>query len=244
MHQHIPKLIRLLDSLISMAEDESISGALSGGAEVAVRRYNAIVETLNDEDVIPDGLFSPLPSDTNFASLGVEAKFLRSYLDEPEDGGRASRYRADSQDHNLEFLAGIAPFAPREDLSIAVQNLIKQGGRVNFGLITALAPFLDQAEVGRLLRSQTAPRPPEPPTAPEPPAPPAEAPPKESSVVFATVNTSDLVPMVDVGNELARLGSELMNVDLSPQRRAEVMAEITKLAHQQAIRAEIPDVTN
>jgi hypothetical protein len=63
-------------------------------------------------------------------------------------------------------------------------------------------------------------------------------------VVFATVNTSDLVPMVDVGNELARLGSELMNVDLSPQRRAEVMAEITKLAHQQAIRAEIPDMTN
>ena len=241
MHQHIPKLIRLLDSLISMAEDESISGSLSGGAAAAVRRYNAIVETLNDEDVIPDGLFSSLPSDTSFAMLGVEAKFLRSYLDEPEDGGRASRFRADSQDHNLEFLAGIAPFAPREDLSIAVQNLIQQGGRVNFGLITALAPFLDQAEVGRLLRSQTAPRPPEPPRAPEPPVAPVTEP---SPVVYASVTTSDLASIPDLGTELARLGSELMSVDLSPQRRAEVMAEITKLAHQQAIRAEIPDVTH
>ena len=210
MHNQIPKITRLLDSLIQMAEDETMTGALSSGAETAVRRYNAIVSTLQDEDVIPDGLFEGLPRDASFGSLGVEAKLLRSFLDDGESTG--------------------GPAAPGKD-------------RANLNLLPALAPFLDQNDVGKLLRSQinlmhTPPAPPEPPVAPAPEPAPESAPPKPEDVWATPVPVHRDLVAVDVSSELKRLGAELLREDISPERQAEVLAELTKLAHQKAIAAE------
>ena len=246
MHHQVNKITRLLDSLIQLAEDESLTGALAGGAETAVRRYNAIVSTLQDEDVIPDGLFEGLPHDASFASLGVEAKLLRSFLDDGSPAPGPSR--SDRPSQNLEFLAGIAPFARREDLGAAVRDLLAQGGSVNLNLLTSLAPFLDQNDVGKLLRTQinmmhftSAPPTPEPAPAPVAPTGPVEekAPPKPEDV-WATPVHRELVS-VDVSSELKRLGAELLREDISPERQAEVLAELTKLAHQKAIAAEFAE---
>jgi hypothetical protein len=241
MHNQINKITRLLDSLIQMAEDESLTGALSGGAETAIRRYNAIVSTLQDEDIIPDGLFEGLPQDASFASLGVEAKLLRSFLDDGAEAPGPSR-SANGQDRpnqNLEFLAGIAPFARREDLGAAVRDLLAQGASVNLNLLTSLAPFLDQNDVGKLLRTQinlmhTPPAPPEPPPAPAP----ESAPPKPEDVWATPVPAHRDIVVADVSKELKRLGAELLREDISPERQTEVLAELTKLAHQKAIAAE------
>ena len=246
MHNQIPKITRLLDSLIQMAEDETLTGALSSGAETAVRRYNAIVSTLQDEDVIPDGLFEGLPHDASFGSLGVEAKLLRSFLDDGESTRGPAAHAAPGKDRanqNLEFLAGIAPFARREDLGAAVRDLLAQGASVNLNLLPALAPFLDQNDVGKLLRSQinlmhTPPAPPEPPAAPVPESAPESAPPKPEDVWATPVPVHRDLVAVDVSTELKRLGAELLQEDISPARRAEVLAELTKLAHQKAIAAE------
>ena len=243
MHNQIPKITRLLDSLIQMAEDETMTGALSSGAETAVRRYNAIVSTLQDEDVIPDGLFEGLPRDASFGSLGVEAKLLRSFLDDGESTGGPAAPGKDRANQNLEFLAGIAPFARREDLGAAVRDLLAQGASVNLNLLPALAPFLDQNDVGKLLRSQinlmhTPPAPPEPPVAPAPEPAPESAPPKPEDVWATPVPVHRDLVAVDVSSELKRLGAELLREDISPERQAEVLAELTKLAHQKAIAAE------
>jgi hypothetical protein len=241
MHNQIPKITRLLDSLIQMAEDETMTGALSSGAETAVRRYNAIVATLQDEDVIPDGLFEGLPHDASFGSLGVEAKLLRSFLDDGSTTPGPSR--SDRPNQNLEFLAGIAPFARREDLGAAVRDLLAQGASVNLNLLTSLAPFLDQNDVGKLLRTQInlMNTPPAPPVPPNPAAAPESAPPKPEDVWATPVPVHRDLVSVDVSSELKRLGAELLREDISAERQAEVLAELTKLAHHKAIAAEFTE---
>ncbi len=64
-----------------------MTGSLSKGGRAAVRRYNAIVQYLEQTGFLPTGFFNPLPEDTTFDELGVESSLLASYIEEDADSG-------------------------------------------------------------------------------------------------------------------------------------------------------------
>lgn len=230
MNQTTRKLMRLLDALIEMAEDESLTGALSAGQLVAVRRYNAIVQELRFHEDLPEGLFDTLPESASFADVGVEGRLLRSYLLE-DDAPRGREGRAEG----IEYLVALAPFASREDLAALVRDHAERGGAVNPELIVALAPFLDRDEIGKLLRSHVQ-RPPEP---PEPPAPPttgdergpnAEAwgePVLDEPAAFEPPPRS--LPNPGGSTEIDAILQELDRRDILPDRRAFLIARLKSL---------------
>lgn len=225
------KIRRLLQSLLEIAEESSLTGVFSGGAESAVRRYNAILEHLEDHGHLPDDVFEPLPTDqTGFDRLGIEIKLLLGYLE--EDGhGEPHRDRA----KGAEWLIGIAPFVDRDELTKMVEDQISKGVRIHEGALIALAPFMERRSLGKLLNrilSGEAPEPPEAPEAPEPPeTPEAPEPPEEPRAPKAVVVQDEAAA------QLQRLSAELANPDLSADRRAEIAMELGELAHRQALEA-------
>jgi len=76
----VRRLAKLLKGIADMAEGASISGSLSGGSTVAVRRYNAVVQRLAALDVIKPELFQPLAEGASFDEVGVESGLLARYL--------------------------------------------------------------------------------------------------------------------------------------------------------------------
>jgi hypothetical protein len=91
-HTEVRRVVRMLERTVKMAEGASLTGAMSGGKEFAVRSYNATVQHLTNAGEVPPGLFASLPEDANLDSVGLAsaqlAEYLRAGLPEPEEGGR------------------------------------------------------------------------------------------------------------------------------------------------------------
>jgi hypothetical protein len=92
-----------------MAEGASLTGAMSGGKEFAVRSYNATVQHLTNAGEVPPGLFASLPEDANLDSVGLAsaqlAEYLRAGLPDA-DQGAAGQANTKLGDGNVFFNIG------------------------------------------------------------------------------------------------------------------------------------------
>jgi hypothetical protein len=80
----VRRLRKMLGSMAELAQHASLTGSLEGGAAVAVRRYNGILQQLEQRGILKDSFFSPLPDKAGFDELGVDCTLLVSYLAEVE----------------------------------------------------------------------------------------------------------------------------------------------------------------
>jgi hypothetical protein len=69
-----------------MAEQASMTGALSAGAPDAVEKYNLIIAHLERLGLVSGPLFPPLPADASFDRVGVASKLLDGYLEDEDNG--------------------------------------------------------------------------------------------------------------------------------------------------------------
>ena len=60
---NIRKIRRLLHETKKIAENASLTGSLQGGAKIAIRQYNAILNHLQETGAIPEDLFQTLDED-------------------------------------------------------------------------------------------------------------------------------------------------------------------------------------
>lgn len=85
----VRRIRRVLRHMYQMAENRSLTGALSGGDPEVVETYNRIHRYLTEQNILATALFPTLPPDASFARGGVAAKLLEEYL--AEDAGQDIR---------------------------------------------------------------------------------------------------------------------------------------------------------
>lgn len=218
---------KMLRELSDMSEHASLTGALSGGAAHATARYNRMLELLEEEQVVPPGMFGRLDEqNTGFGQLAVESRLLLASLQEEEDEPRGRHGQRGG--HGLGALLGLAPFLDKEDLEKLVRQRLEEAGPIGDQVLVGLAPFLNKDLLGEIIsRRMTVsepPSPPEPPAAPpsppEPPTPPREAEP------FAAW------PGEKQNEELSRLAARLAEPGLPPEERSRIAARLAELARQ------------
>jgi hypothetical protein len=202
LKNHNQKLVALLETLAEMAEHDSLTGAYSGGGAHAATRFNAILNELVAAGSVPDGLFSPLPADAQFAAVGMEARLLRSYIGEEPS--------AHSDPPGLGSIVGLAPFVESSVLAEAVEDILQSGSRPSMAELVALAPFMEQADLSRLVSMISRKGRPEPPSAPNPAA-------------------TDRTPARTLYGELQRIKDEMEHPGTSLERRSELMQELRDL---------------
>src|SRR4051812_18734821 len=79
-HTELRRVIRMLERTVKMAEGASLTGAMSGGKEFAVRSYNSTVPPWTTREGAPPGLSPPLPEDANLDAVGIASAQLAEYL--------------------------------------------------------------------------------------------------------------------------------------------------------------------
>lgn len=133
-----------------------------------MKRYNAIVEHLEEENVIPENLWPALDDDeTNYGQLGAEASLLADYLnDVAEEAPGPPPHR--EKHEGLGPLIALAPFLGSEELSKLVRQRLgvdtapappappappasPQGPDLQ--MIVGLAPHIDSATLAEMVRA-------------------------------------------------------------------------------------------
>jgi len=219
-------MLRLLKEIASMSEEASLTGMLSGGSGQVVQRYNTILRHFVSHGQVPEGFFSTLAEDCDYAKIGVESRMLLAFLEENGKSG-SSKNKSDSS-----FLVRLAPFVDKGDLGELVHRYLLEGGDFDPGLITALAPFLDKGDLGDILRKhldsagrgKTSPSP-----SPTPaPTPKPNEPPSASRHLASVEDRSPTRP------SLEELSAQLRRPDLSPEERQTIAMQLAEIAHEQA----------
>lgn len=82
------RLHRLLREIAQLAQHASLTGSLEKGAPSAIRRYNFILQRLEQTGSMAGHLFEPLPESASFDELGVDATLLAGYI--AEDSGESN----------------------------------------------------------------------------------------------------------------------------------------------------------
>ena len=209
----IRRIRRLLRETGKIAEHASLTGSLEKGSRLAIRQYNAIRQHLQDEEVIPEDLFPDLDEDeAGFDELGVAAKLLDGYLEgddeaESSDNGCGKQKRVEIR---LGGSAGIGGLADLKNIGEIIRSHMPE-------IIREYVPT-----------PSTPPTPPTPPVAPTPPAPPGAPVGAASFTTSFTTSTSPSEPVVS--DAMRSLLEELRQEHLSEERRAEIAAEIVRLA--------------
>lgn len=240
---------RMLRELSDMCENASLTGALAGGAAHATARYNRMLETLEDEDVVPHGMFSKLDEQsTGFGQLAVDCRLLLASLredEEPEEGRRSGRK---GRGGGLGALIALAPFLDKDDLEKLVRERVTEAGPINDGILIGLAPFLNKGMLREIVNKRVAtatgpvapepPSPPEPPTPPTPPEPLPSARPAWAGVGVGSVDLNvhqehDLKPSPQ--DELSTLAARLAQPHLPDSERAQIAARLAELAKEQSV---------
>jgi hypothetical protein len=133
---------RVLDELAELANHASLTGALSDGRARAIRKFNVIVENLEDHGYIPEDVFEELPDDASFGDLAIEARMLAAQISE-----KKSKRKGDPG-----VLLRLAPFVGQEALGDLVREQMRQNADFDMDLVANLAPFLNQEMLSNLVR--------------------------------------------------------------------------------------------
>jgi hypothetical protein len=110
-----------LRKMAEMAEHTEQTGSFESGIRNNyVKRYNAIVEHLEEMDVVPEELFPRLDDEADSGQLGAEAMLLADYLADfleetpPPNAGRGNK-------PDMGLMVALAPFLESKELS----NLVR-----------------------------------------------------------------------------------------------------------------------
>jgi hypothetical protein len=83
------RIARMLEKTAKMVEHATLTGAMGGGREFAVRSYNSVRGHLEGIGEIPARLFPSLPDDASLDDVGIAsaqlAEYLRAGLTEPRE---------------------------------------------------------------------------------------------------------------------------------------------------------------
>ncbi len=207
---------RVLRELSAMAEEASLTGAMSEGAPHAVARYNQTVVRAEQLGAVPVGHFAPLPPGTSFGALAVEARILAAHLEDEE----GTTHHSGAAAPDFDVVRRLAPFVPPHELGLLLRQSAK-GGVINPEMLVSVAPFLGGDVTGQILRDYLesisvvpeAPAPPEPSEPPEPPEPPEPADTRASEGI-------------------ARLASRLTSAGIGDEERRAILREIERIASQ------------
>ena len=88
-----------------------------------MKRYNNILEHLEDRDILPEGIFPSVDEDSDAGQLGAEAKLLAEYLadfasDEEEPArGPGKERKGEGKKQDLGMMVALAPFLEKNDLT-------------------------------------------------------------------------------------------------------------------------------
>ncbi len=149
----VAQLRRLLHRMADLAEHASQTGSFKGGAQGSVRRYNAVVERLEDLEAVPEDVFQKLDEDdANFDELGAEARLLEEYLEDEEQ--RTADPAAGPKKMDMQMIVGLAPFMDKQELAALLRAAMSQQKTMNPGLLVGLAPFIDRQDLGRIVRER------------------------------------------------------------------------------------------
>ena len=168
--KEIRRMRTLLEKMAEMAEHVEQTGSFESSIQNNVKRYNSIVEHLEDNDVLPEDMFPELDEDSDSGQLGAEAKLLSGYLadladeDEMERGSGNSR-KPEGKRPDLGMMVALAPFLERNELTnIVLKHFTGQTklgeeeapaapGSMDIQTLIALAPHVDKATLGQMARA-------------------------------------------------------------------------------------------
>jgi len=192
--KEIRRMVRLLRQTAEFAEHVEQTGSFESGARNSVKRYNKIVEHLEEEEIIHEEMFPKLDDNTDFGTLGAEATALANYLD---------------------------------DLAGEEERSVTSGSKSpDFGWLLGLAPFLEQSELSKLVRSHFTGQP----TTPEEPKAPSQGPDLKTIVGLAPhVDSKTLSEMVSACLSRQKLTDPNLLVALAPHMDSR---ELTQILHQ------------
>lgn len=132
--REVRRLRKMLGSMADLAQHASLTGSLDGGAPIAVRRYNGILQQLERRGILKDSFFGPLPDNTGFDELGVDCTLLSSYLsdveheeEEEEEEGRREQNGADEQDEEQTLRQPLALTRQSEAITRELDELRRLG---------------------------------------------------------------------------------------------------------------------
>jgi hypothetical protein len=149
--------------MAEMAEHAEQTGSFESAVRNYVKRYNAIVEHLEDNDIVPEELFPRLEEETDFGQLGAEATLLAGYLDDLVEETPPPASGKGSKAPDLGMMVALAPFLESRELSkllqghfgniapAAEENSAPQS--MNLKTLVGLAPHVDRATLGQMVRA-------------------------------------------------------------------------------------------
>jgi hypothetical protein len=246
---NVKATLKVLAELGDLAENATLTGALSSGLPRAIERYNGILSQLIEHGTVPGGMFTPLPADASFGDLAVDARLVKAYIKEGNGNSGGGPFAPEKH-----LILRLAPFANSSDLRELVDAYLAEGSAVDASLIENLAPFLDSDHLGTLIRriarqgrgdevkSPAPPTPPQPPTPPSPPREPAEPASVHSHVVRIGEDepSSEREPEalahhdVPVADRLRALTDRMRDPDISAEEFEELSAEVVRLKREAA----------
>ena len=168
--KEVRRIRTLLAKMAEMAEHVEQTGSFESSIRNNVKRYNNIVEHLEDQDILPEDVFPELDEDSDSGQLGAEAKLLADYLndlgseEEPARGPEGTR-RGEGKRPDLGMMVALAPFLERNELTnIVLKHFTGQTtpseeaapvapGNADIQTVIALAPHVDKATLGQMARA-------------------------------------------------------------------------------------------
>jgi hypothetical protein len=169
--REIRRMRALLVKMAEMAEHVEQTGSFESGIHNSVKRYNTIVEHLEDKGILPEDIFPRLDEDSDSGQLGAEAKLLSDYLadlsDEEEEPvrGPGNPRKGEGKRQDLGMMVALAPFLEKNELThMVLKHFTGQasGGEEtelsasqgpDLKTIVGLAPHVDSATLGQMVRA-------------------------------------------------------------------------------------------
>ena len=168
--KEIRRIRTLLEKMAEMAEHVEETGNFESGTRNNVKRYNNIVEHLEDKDILPEDVFPELDEDSDSGQLGTEAKLLADYLadlaeEEDAERGAGSFKKPEGKRADLGMMVALAPFLERNELTnIVLKHFTGQTasveeeaptapGSMDMQTLIGLAPHVDKATLGQMARA-------------------------------------------------------------------------------------------
>ena len=167
--KEIRRLRSLLLKMMELAEHVEQTGSFEGGVRNSVKRYNAIVERLEELEAIPEEIFHTLDEKANSGELGAEAMLLADFLNDMIEDEPAPAASGNKKMPDIGPLVALAPFLGGGELAKLIRehfDLPKGGekqaaseggaGQMNMRTIIGLAPHMKSEDLGQLVRSYLA----------------------------------------------------------------------------------------
>ena len=227
---NIRKIRRLLHETKKIAENASLTGSLQGGAKIAIRQYNAILNHLQETGAIPEDLFQTLDEDEcSFDELGVTVAMLDGYLEEDED--ESTTMNAESGGDSSGDERGRNREHRNKSFDRSWEKSWGKSGR--WGNWVDPEEFRELRELGDLIRRHmpdfaagfqfsSQPQPPAPPKAPTTPNAPS-SPSGEAGNFYSSVETDA---------ELRSIAEQLQREDLTYDERMHLTGRIVELTRR------------